>query len=70
MQAVASGRTGDRIHRVAELTQSLHISANRSAGHTEPMGKLVAGPIAARLQEGEQLQEAARRLGHRRRKMT
>ena len=65
MQAVASGGTGDRIDRIAELAQPLDIAADRAARHAEPLRELVAGPVAARLQQGEQLQQAAGGLGHR-----
>jgi hypothetical protein len=57
VQPVASGRTGDSIHRVAELTEPLHVAADRAPRHAEPIGELVAGPVAARLQQGEELQE-------------
>jgi len=56
-QPVASCRTGDRIHRIAKLTKPFHIAADRAARHSEPLGELVSGPVAARLQKGEQLQK-------------
>jgi hypothetical protein len=59
VQPVASGRTGDRIHRIAELTKPLHVAADRAPRHPEPIGEFVAGPVAARLQQGEQLQQTS-----------
>ena len=51
MQAVASGRSGDRIHRIAQVPQPLHVAADRAARHAEPLRELVAGPVTARLQQ-------------------
>ena len=37
VQAVASGRAGDRVHRIAEVAQPLDVAADRAARHAEPL---------------------------------
>ena len=61
---VAAGGAGQRLDRVAELAQALDVAPDRPPGHLEPLGELGARPVAARLEQGEQLQEPARGLGH------
>ena len=61
---VAAGRAGQRLDRVAEVAQPLDVAPDRPAGHLEPVGQLGAGPVAAPLQQREQLQKPARGLAH------
>jgi hypothetical protein len=63
-QPVAAGRPGQRVDGIAQRAQPLDIAADRPAGHRQPVGQLGPGPVAARLEQGEQLQEPARGLRH------
>jgi hypothetical protein len=63
-QAIPAGRPAERVDRVAERAQPLDIAADRAPGHAEPVGQLVAGPVAPRLQEREQLQQSSGGLRH------
>ena len=62
---VSAGGAGERLHGVAELAQPLDVAPDRPAGHLEPVGQLVARPVAASLEQGEQFQQSARGLAHR-----
>src|SRR5207237_5876566 len=64
-QPVSAGGAGERLHGVAELAQSLDVAPDRSARDLEALGQLVAGPVTARLEPGEELQKPAGGLGHR-----
>jgi hypothetical protein len=64
-QPVPARGAGQRVDGVAELAQSLDVPADRAAGHAEPLRELRAGPVAARLEQGEELQEPSRGLRHR-----
>jgi len=59
-QPVPARRTGQRLDRVAQLAQAVDVAPDRAPGDREPVGQLGAGPVAARLQQGKQLQEPAR----------
>ena len=59
---VSAGGAGERLHGVAELAQPLDVAPDRPAGHLEPVGQLVARPVAASLQQREQFQQSARGL--------
>ena len=61
---VAAGGTGERLDRVAELAQPLDVSPDRPARHLEPVGELGPRPVAACLEQRQELQESARGRGH------
>ena len=61
---VAAGRSAERLDRIAELTQPLDVAPDCAAGDLEAVGELGAGPVAARLEQREQLEKSARRGGH------
>jgi hypothetical protein len=53
-----------RVHRIAEVTQPVHVAADAAGRHAEPLGQLLAGPHAPRLQQAEKLQDPAGRFRH------
>ena len=57
-EPVAAADTGDRGHRVAEVTKSLDVVANGAGGDAEPFGQLWPGPVAPGLQDREQPQQS------------
>ena len=46
------------LRRIAELAQPVDVPAQRANRDAEPAGQLVAGPVPARLEQGEQAQGA------------
>jgi hypothetical protein len=50
------------MHRVAEVPQSLDVVTYRPRGHAEPFCQFAAGPIARRLQQGQQAKQPGRSL--------
>jgi hypothetical protein len=63
-QPVAPGGAGERPHRVAEAPQAVHVAPDGALGHPEPAGQLGPRPVPPRLQQREELEQAARRRGH------
>ena len=63
-QRVAAGGAGERLDRVAEVAEPLDVAADRAAGDLEPARQLGAGPVAPRLEQREQGEEAAGGLVH------
>jgi hypothetical protein len=63
-EPVAAGGTGERLDRVAEIAQPFDVPPDRPARDLEPVGELRPGPVAACLEQREQLQESARGRGH------
>jgi hypothetical protein len=61
---VATGRPAQRLDRVAEGAQALDVAPDRAPGHLEPLRQLRARPVAACLQQRQQLEESARGLAH------
>jgi hypothetical protein len=57
-QPVAAGGAAEGVHRVAELAQPVDVAADGPPGDAEPLGQLGAGPVAPRLEQREELQEA------------
>jgi pimeloyl-ACP methyl ester carboxylesterase len=53
------------MHGIAERAQPLDVLADRPRAHPQPLGELRAGPVRARLQQGEQAEEASGGLAHR-----
>lgn len=51
-------------HRIAKVTQPFDVATHAAGGHLEPVGKLLARPHPARLEQTQQLHNPARRLGH------
>jgi hypothetical protein len=64
VQPVAAGRARERVDRVAEVPKALDVATNRPAGHPDATGELLARPVAAGLEQGEQLEQSARGGGH------
>jgi hypothetical protein len=64
-EAVAAGDAARRVHGIAEPAQALHVAPDRARSDLETVGELGPGPFPARLQEGQQLQEAGGGLEHR-----
>ena len=58
-QPVAAGRAGQRLDGVAELAQALDVAPDGAPGDLEPLGQLAARPVAARLEQREEIEEAA-----------
>jgi hypothetical protein len=56
---IAAGGTGERLDRVAEISQPLDVAPDRPARHLEPVGELRPEPVAACLEQRQQLQESA-----------
>jgi hypothetical protein len=46
---------GERFHGVAEPAQPLDVASNCATRHLEPAGQFVSRPVAAPLEQGEQL---------------
>ncbi|GEC06663.1 hypothetical protein SSP24_43180 [Streptomyces spinoverrucosus] len=63
-QLVAAARAGAGVDRVAQLAQPVDVPAHSTRGDTETFGQLGAGPLTARLEQGQQAQEAGRGLEH------
>ena len=61
---VAAGRTAERLDRVSELAQPVDVATDRPPRYLEPVGELRPRPVAARLEERQELQESARGRGH------
>jgi hypothetical protein len=61
---VAAGRARPRVHRVAEHAQALDVAPDRPARYAEPFCQLRAGPVAACLEQGQELQQAPGGRGH------
>jgi len=61
---VSARRPGERFDGIGETAQPINITPDRPAGHLEPVRELVARPVAASLEQGEQFQKAARCLAH------
>ena len=59
-QPVAAGRPGQRLDRVAELAQALDVAADRPPDTSSRSASSLAGPVAACLQQRQQLEQAAR----------
>lgn len=51
VEPVAAVRSLDRPHRVAELTQPVHVAAHGPRAGLEPLGEEVARPVPAHLQQ-------------------
>jgi hypothetical protein len=64
VQAVAAGRARERVDGVAEVAQALDVATNGPARDLQAAGELLAGPVAARLEQREQLEQSARGGGH------
>jgi hypothetical protein len=63
-ETVTSGHAGTRLDRIAERAQPADVIADGPGGDAEPRGKLGAGPVAARLEQGQQAQEPRRGFQH------
>jgi hypothetical protein len=63
-EPVAAGHTRAGLDRIAERAQPSHVVADGPGGDVEPDGELGAGPVAPRLEQGEQAQQARRRFQH------
>jgi hypothetical protein len=63
-QPVAARRAGERLHRIAEAAQPLHVAPDGAPGHLEALRELGARPVATALEQGEEGQEAAGGLTH------
>jgi hypothetical protein len=61
---VAARGTGERLDWVAEIAQPLDVATDRPPGHRQSLGELSAGPVATRLEQRQELQQAARGLRH------
>ena len=57
-QLVAATETGRGAHRIAQLAQFLDVPAHRARVDLEALAQIAAGPLPARLQEGEKPQQA------------
>jgi hypothetical protein len=55
-QPIAAGRASERLDWIAELAQPLDVPTDRAGRYRESLAQLIARPIAAALQQGEQLQ--------------
>jgi hypothetical protein len=64
VQPVAAGRPGQRVDRIAELAQALDVAADGAPRDLQTARELAAGPVATRLQQREELEEAAGSGGH------
>jgi hypothetical protein len=64
-EAIPAGDAGRRLDRVPQRAELLDIAPDRARSDLQPVGELLAGPFAADLQQGEQGEEAGRRLDHR-----
>ncbi len=62
---ISAGGAGARVDGVAKLAQLLDVAPDRPTRHFEALGKLVAGPVTASLEQREQLEKSACRLTHR-----
>jgi hypothetical protein len=56
-EAVAAGDAARGGDRVAEAAQPVHVAADRPRPHVEALGEVGAGPFAAALQEGQELEQ-------------
>ena len=63
-EAVTACHAGTRIHRVAERAQPADVVADGPGGDVEPRGQFGAGPVAPRLEQGQQAQQPRRRFQH------
>jgi hypothetical protein len=63
-EPVAAGHPGACLDRIAERAQPGHVVADGPGGDVEPRGELGAGPVAPRLEQGQQAQQARRRFQH------
>jgi len=50
--------------RISELAEAVDVAAQRAFGHAEAFGELGAGPVAARLEEREEGEDAGGGVGH------
>ena len=50
-ESVAARHPGSRLHGIAERAQLLHITADRARSYLEAIGKFVARPLAADLEQ-------------------
>ena len=63
-EPVAAGRPGHRLDRVAELAQAVDVAPDGAPGDPEPLGQRRARPVAAGLQQREEVEEAAGGVAH------
>ena len=64
VQPVAAERARAGLDRIPERPQPLDVAADRAAGDLEPARELVARPVAAGLEQREELQQASGGLRH------
>jgi hypothetical protein len=63
-EPVAAGHTGASLDRIAKRAQPGHVVADGPGGDVQPGGELGTGPVAPRLEQGQQAQQARRRFQH------
>jgi hypothetical protein len=63
-EPVTAGGPGAGVHRVAEITQLVHVAAQRPRADLQPSGQFGARPVPPRLQQREQAEQPRRRLQH------
>jgi hypothetical protein len=63
-EAIAARGAAGRGHRVAEPAQPVHVTAQRPSRDIQALGQLRAGPFAADLQQGQQMQQAGGHVEH------
>jgi hypothetical protein len=63
-QPVAARRAGQRLDRVPERAQAVDVAPHGPRRDLEPLGQLRAGPVAPRLEQRQQIEEAAGGLEH------
>ncbi len=63
-QPVAAGRPGHRLDGIAELAQALDVPPDRAPRDAQALGQGRARPVAASLQQRQEVEEAAGGVAH------
>lgn len=63
-EPVTAVGSGDRVDPVPQITQPIDVATHSPIAHPEPAGELSSRPVAAYLQQREQLQHSSCRFGH------